>query len=782
MLTWETLKSFEFDKVIERLMSFIFCPATKEKAHLRPSFVASEITVLLRHTREFQEMARFDGEPGLEGLPDLRPILEVLRVPGSTLRIEGLIQLWKFFVLCEEAERFVKERKIAEKYPALWSDYFCKIKNFTALRKKIEKIVSPEGYILDTASDRLYQLRRRIKITSERIEEALSKFLQSPKMSALLQEKIYTIRKERYVVPIKIQHHHSVDGVIVDYSSSGSTVFMEPRIISRFNNELELLKHLEQEEVEKILCQMTSDLRPSAQDIALAFSSCTQLDLLRAKVKLGESWEGLIPQVGGEELVIREGRHPLLFKKAVPFDLALSASKRVLVVSGPNAGGKTVLLKSLALIVSLAFCGIPVPIRPGSVIPFYEDLFVDIGDHQDLENELSTFTSRTRNLAEALKAECSRVLFLIDELGAGTDPNEGTALAIATLRHLKKKGAMCVVTTHLPLLKYHASQEEGMSVASLAINPDTFEPTYRLVLGETGASYGIRIAARVGLPQEVVDEAMHLLSTEEVQLNDLLITLTREKNSLDKILEDNTRKARELQEKEKEIEEKLQSLRQKERALLRDFKRELEDYIARTKNEISQIVGQLRKEKALDQEEYDHLKRRLKEGEAKVREIGELVTEVSPPQEVHFQEGDEVLVDFLNQAGTIVSLNEKKKNALVSIGSRKIEVPLSSLHKLAHRTEAPLSSSFPRFTTPGMKNEIEIRALTKDEALEKLDRYFDRVLLAGFTTVYVIHGKGEGILRELTHEFLRNHPHVASFRLGSPEEGGIGVTVVTLKS
>ncbi|MGC8778351.1 MAG: Smr/MutS family protein, partial [Candidatus Caldatribacteriaceae bacterium] len=372
-------------------------------------------------------------------------------------------------------------------------------------------------------------------------------------------------------------------------------------------------------------------------------------------------------------------------------------------------------------------------------------------------------------------------LFLIDELGAGTDPNEGTALAIATLRYLQRKGTMCVVTTHLPVLKYHASQEEGMAVASLAINPDTFEPTYRLVLGEIGASYGIRIAARAGLPRELVDDATQLLSTEEVQLNDLIIALTREKNNLARIIEENALKTKELEKREKEIEERAKEVKARERELLKVFKRELEEYLVQTKDEVSRIVGQLRKEKRLDQEEYEHLKKRIEEEEERVRILAETLMETSSPEEI-FQEGETVLVDFLNQTGIIVSLDEKKRNALVHIAGRKIRVPTRSLHRLVNQKAPPSSSSFPRFTTPMLKNEIEIRTLTRDEALEKLDQYFDRVILAGFTTVYVIHGKGEGILRELTHEFLRKHPYVESFRLGYPEEGGLGVTVVTLKT
>lgn len=782
MLTWEILKSFEFDKIIDRLSVFLSCKATKEEFQVQPSFSSSEIVLCLQRAAEFQEMVRFDGDLDLRGLSDLRPILQLLGISGSALNVEGLLKLWRFFLLCEETESFVQERKIPEKYPALWNEYFSKIRNFVSLRKKIEKVISPDGTILDTASDHLYQLRRNIRVTSESIEKVLNQLLQNPKMGSLFQEKIYTIRKERYVVPIRIQYRHVVDGVIVDYSSSGSTVFIEPKIISRLNNELELLKIKEKEEVESILYQLTSLLRPSLNDISRSFWTFIQLDFLRAKVKLGETWEGIIPQVGGEELIIREGKHPLLFKKAVPFDLFLSPSEKILVVSGPNAGGKTVLLKSIALIVSLAFCGIPVPAKPGSRIPFYEDIFVDIGDHQDIENELSTFTSRTRNLAETIQRNCSQTLFLIDELGAGTDPNEGTALAMAVLKYLREKGATCVVTTHLPVVKYRASQEEGMGMASLTINPDTFEPAYRLVLGEIGASYGIRIAERVGLPKEIIKESLHLLSEEEIQLNELLIALAREKNRLVQIVAENSRRAKDLEEKEREIAKRIEDLKKREKILLREFKQELEQYLSQTKDEVSRMVGKLRKENQLNQEKYELWKKRIKYEEEKLQKIEEAITEPYEVAEEDFQEGDTVLIDFLNERGTIVTLEKKKKNALVDIGGRKVRVSVTALRKLKDQKPLSLPSHFSRFTTPLLENKIEIRSLTKDEAFEKLDQYLDRVVLAGFTTVYIIHGKGEGILREMTHEFLRKHPQVESFRLGYPEEGGMGVTVVTLKS
>ncbi len=784
MFTSEVLKGFEFDKITERLNSFFFCPATREYEEIRPSFSPSEITLNVQKTTEFQEMTQFDGALTLDGLSDLRPLLRVLAVSGSMLKAEDLLQLGKFLFLCEEAERFCSERKIREKYPTLWENCFRVVRGFPTLRKKIERIIAPDGSILDTASDTLYQLRRKIRLTNERIEEVLNGVLQNPRIVPLLQERIYTVRKGRYVIPVKSQHRHAIDGVIVDYSSSGSTVFVEPKAIVKLDNELELLNFLQEEEITKILRQITAEIRLAIHDLEQVFLALLHLDLLQAKVRLGKTWEGVIPRVGGEQLVIRGGHHPLLGKKAVPFDLTLSPREKILVVSGPNAGGKTVLLKSLALIVTLTFCGIPAPLQVGSMIPFYGDMVVDIGDHQDLENELSTFTSRIWHLSQALQKDCSSTLFLIDELGSGTDPNEGTALAIATLRYLRERGATCIVTTHLPILKYRALHEMGVGVASLAINPDTLEPTYQLVLGEIGASYGIQIAQRVGLPEEVVNEARSLLNEAEIQLNELLVTLAQKKNVLNAMVAEVREQAQELARKEQELTAKSTELKHREKVLLKEFKQQLEQYLYQTKKEIAEIIGRLRKENRLDEEEYSHLKKKIFEKEHDLQALipQERLQEDASLLLPEIREGDVVMVDFLKQAGTVVSVNEKKGEAWVNLGGRRVKVPLLSLQK----TEEPQKVLVPtfHFSSPNasrVKGEIEIRSLTKEEALEKLDHYFDQVLLAGWKTVYVIHGKGEGVLRELTHEFLRNHPAVESFRLGYPEEGGLGVTVVTLK-
>ena len=550
-------------------------------------------------------------------------------------------------------------------------------------------------------------------------------------------------------------------------------------IFLELDNELELNRLQEEEEIARLLRELTSELRPFLEEIKETYDALIYLDLLQAKANLGKSWKGKVPE-WGEKLVIRGGHHPLLGEKAVPFDLELSPDKSILVISGPNAGGKTVLLKSVALVVFLTFCGIPPPVEEGSSLPLYRYLFVDIGDHQDLENELSTFTYRLSSLKKALQEAESPALFLIDELGGGTDPEEGSALAIAILQYLQKRGVTTLVTTHLPAVKQYAFQEEGAIPASLAFDPRTLEPTYRLVVGEIGPSYGIHIAERVGIPAEIIQNAITIVDKREWEFNQLLLSLSQRREDLDRLAREYENKLRELREKEEELRQKEKELEKKREKIEKEEREEFADYLRQTQREISQLVGKLRKEERLDQEEYQKLKKRLGEEKKRWEELAKNVM-VSSPEE-NWQEGETVIVDFLKQKGKIISLDFKKKEAVVEIEGRKVKTSFSHLEKTEkEEDDSPLFAAINSSPVPQVKNQIEIRALRWEEAWEKLEKYFDQVIIAGFHTVYIIHGKGEGILREATHQFLRDNPYVESFRLGYPEEGGIGVTVVTLK-
>ena len=772
------LETFDFDKIVERLVSFCSSSPTEELARSIAPFSPEEVDLKTQEAREALDMIQFDGSLSLRGLPDLRSLFPRIEVVDASLSLENLVEVLRFFRLTLETREEARERKIKEKYPSL-SFYFDKIKDFRPLVKKMEKVISKEGYILDTASDRLWELRKKAKILQNRIGRELEEMLNSSQLAPLLQDRNYTQRRGRYVIPLKIQYRNAIDGLIIDYSSSGSTVFIEPARILELDNELELNRLQEEEEIARLLRELTSELRPFLEEIKETYDALIYLDLLQAKANLGKSWKGKVPE-WGEKLVIRGGHHPLLGEKAVPFDLELSPDKSILVISGPNAGGKTVLLKSVALVVFLTFCGIPPPLEEGSSLPLYRYLFVDIGDHQDLENELSTFTYRLSSLKKALQEAESPALFLIDELGGGTDPEEGSALAIAILQYLQKRGVTTLVTTHLPAVKQYAFQEEGAIPASLAFDPQTLEPTYRLVVGEIGPSYGIHIAERVGIPAEIIQNAITIVDKREWEFNQLLLSLSQRREDLDRLAREYENKLRELREKEEELRHKEKELEKKREKIEKEEREEFADYLRQTQREISQLVGKLRKEERLDQEEYQKLKKRLGEEKKRWEELAKNVM-VSSPEE-NWQEGETVIVDFLKQKGKIISLDFKKKEAVVEIEGRKVKTSFSHLEKTEkEEDDSPLFAAINSSPLPQVKNQIEIRALRWEEAWEKLEKYFDQVIIAGFHTVYIIHGKGEGILREATHQFLHDNPYVESFRLGYPEEGGIGVTVVTLK-
>ncbi len=772
------LASFEYDRILELLVPLCSCPATQERARALLPLAPETLPLHLEVMRELRDLIRFDGDIPFGEFPDLRPVLEVLHLPGVRLSLEEAQKVYRFLLMSQGIRHFLKERGVEKKYPRISSLYFRNIQDFSGFLRYAERILSQDGQVLDTASEKLWNIRRRKEEVQSRIVEVLHRILQDSRITRYLQEPLYTLRKGRYVLPVKAQFRNMLRGFVVDCSSSGSTLFIEPWAVAELANELEVLETLEEEEVSRILFAFTEKLRPLFSALRETFESLVELDLLRAKVKLGERWKGEIPEVGGETLRIYEGRHPLLFERAVPFDLEVSADRSIVVVSGPNGGGKTVLIKALALLVTLTFSGIPAPLAQGSSIPLYDYLFVDIGDHQDLESSLSTFTSRMVLLRAALQKAGPRSLFLIDELGAGTDPHEGAALGIALLEYLKKRGTTCIATTHLPALREYALRGEGVLPASLAFDPDTLRPTYCLVVGSVEGSYGITIAERVGLPQEVIQGARQVLRKEEVAFNELLLSLSREREEMRKKLGELHERLAELGKREEEVQVLRKALEEERRRLTRTLKEEWEARLREREKEIARLVGELRKSRELDEEKYGELREILREERQWLESLKE---EREEPQE--FQAGDRVFVDPLGR-GVVLEVDTKKGEVLVAVGERRVRVAPERLRR--EEKEIPQESPQTSITTFTLReritNEVTIRALKAEEALAVLERYLDRAILAGFTTVYIIHGKGEGKLRRVTHEFLRSHPYVQEFRPGRPEEGGLGVTVVTLRT
>ena len=785
-LSNDILKNFDFDKILIQLGSACVCEVSREKmSDLKPYSDPNQVNRRLQTVQQYIELVTFDGSLDLSGLTDLREIFQKVTISGSILSISQILILLDFCLLCEKIRHFQNETKIKGKYPFL-SQYFEAIDNYLPLIKRMKAVCSPEGFILDTASDRLCELRKRLNRLQEEIRITIDSCLHSRDMAPLLQEATYTIRRGRYVVPIKSEFRGRIDGVVVDYSSSGSSVFIEPKPLMYLNNELEVLTIQEKDEIEAILQKLTADVRPFLKQLQSSFDALIELDLLQAQSRLARKWKASIPRVGEPDLSIKEGRHPLLGEKAVPFSLHFTPDKKIMVISGPNAGGKTVLLKSLALIVYLAHCGVPVPVSPGSSCPFYHHLFVDIGDHQDIEQNLSTFTYRLSAFQKSLSSVSAHSLYLIDEMGTGTDPNEGSALGIGMIDFLQHQGATCIATTHYPLIKNYVSQRTGMITASMEFNPVLFQPTYRLLIGEIGESYGIKIAEKLGIPSSIITTAIQQLQNDWIDLNELIISNRQKNQELNGLIADWKEKVEENTLRNLEVTRLQDELESQKKALLKDFQEKLAQFLKKTRDEISQLVGRLRREKTLDEAVYRELKEEMSQNFDRSEEISRIATApLARSSYLSYQVGEKVIVDIFQKEAEIIALDLMKHEATVLVNGRKVVIALDHLSKKTSSEEVPISSSTLNYSyrsaARGVSNEIEIRMLKTEEAWEKLDKYFDQVLLVGYKTIYIIHGKGEGILRKMTHHYLQENPSVESFRVGLPEEGGMGVTVVTLK-
>ncbi|MDI3525265.1 MAG: mismatch repair protein MutS2 [Candidatus Atribacteria bacterium] len=785
-LSQEILKSFDFHKIVERLSKSCSCGLTREWVmQIKPLASSEEIAQSLWEVKEYMEMLTFDTRLDFDQLEDLRETLNKLSKERSILYPEELIKILRLSSIASNLKNTVRSLSLDEKYPSL-KKYFQKIDDLSEVKRELEKTVSPEGKVLDTASANLLKIRTRIQHLQAEIEQVMRNLVRHYYEKKLLQEAIHTVRRGRYVIPVKASQASKIQGIVIDSSSSGSTVFIEPQPILQLNNQIEILRSQEQEEILRILSRVSDLLRTQLEALQRSFYNLVQLDFIKAKATLACTWKGCVPSLSKNQLYIKEGRHPLLGEKAVPFDLDINSSQPVMVVSGPNAGGKTVLIKALAMNVYLTHCGIPPALGEGSVIPLLEEIYVDIGDHQNLENNLSTFTSRMSKLKEAISQLKPDSLFLIDEIGSGTDPEEGSALGVALLEFLAEKGVLCVATTHLPKIKFAFDKNQKIKSASLEFDPVTLRPTFKLKTGKVGSSFGIKVAELIGMPEEIIKRALQKIDQDYLVVNNLLLSLEQKEKEMEEILSRLREKEERLSSKERELHLLQEELEKKRKEVVAEFTATMQAYLRKTQQEIANKVGKLRKENALNETVYQELKEVIAQSK---KHLQALQVEAEEKKKAYVPEREEhvYLPDF-QKWGRVISVNTRKKRAIVEIKGQKVKVPLDKIVKgelkSVEQEEAFQNSSPVRVSVPSKKtitNELEIRKLTQQEALMELEKYLDRALVAGFKTVYIIHGKGEGVLRKITHEYLKQQPFVESFRTGTPQEGGLGVTVVKLK-
>ena len=779
-------KALELDKILEMVAGECSSADGAELAReLEPVFTAAEARWLLEETdAAFVAMAKF-GAPSFYGMKNVTNPLrraqaggglglrELLDIAGTLRTIRGLTQWWGKSESVRTALTGRFEVLAPNKY----------------LEEKIFTCILNEEEVADNASPALANIRRKIRAASQRVRDQLDKLIRSPSHQKHLQESIVTQRGGRYVVPVKAEFRGEVPGLVHDTSASGATVFVEPMSVVEANNEIRVLRSDEQEEISRILLELSGEAGSFADSIIESYNYAVQLDLIFAKAQVAYRMKSVVPQVGEDgRIVLHAARHPLIPKdKVVPTDITLGVSFDTLIITGPNTGGKTVALKTIGLLTLMAMCGLMIPAGEGSQISVFRHILADIGDEQSIEQSLSTFSSHMVNIIHIFQVADASSLILLDELGAGTDPVEGAALAQSIIQELRGRGARLACTTHYAELKAYAIQTPGVENGSCEFDVATLRPTYRLLIGVPGKSNAFAITQRLGMDPSIVDRARELVSRESNAFEQVVGRLEEDRRKM----EDELRRLRESAAKAQQSAEQAERLKEEAES---QFKKEVD----RARQEAAQIVQKTRQRADALVNELEDLRRQKNkqlsaEQKARLRSgLKELENSSDPVRERRDDNyvlprplvvGDEVLIYDIDKDATVLE-EPKDGMVLVQAGIIKTRVPLSNLRLMSKRQmkkKNPTRTVTKNISTPEVASSLDLRGQTVEEALMEVDSFLDRASRMHLSQVTIIHGKGTGALRAAVQQHLRRCAQVKSFRLGTYGEGESGVTIAELK-
>ena len=793
------MKTIELDKVLELLAEKTACEDAADFArNLIPVTEIEEVQQMLSETdTAYQMMARF-GAPSFYGL---QQIVNSLRRAQSG----GVLNLAEFLSIAgvlRAMRGIVQWRKKSEGLQTMLDWRFDCLTSNPYLEDKINQTVASEEEVADTASSALADIRRKMRRASQKVREQLDSMIRSNTYQKYLQDQIVTMRGGRYVVPVKAEYRGEVPGLVHDTSSSGSTLFIEPMSVVEANNEIRVLQSKEKDEIERILTELSAEVGQFADDIIVGYDAAVQLNVIFAKADLAYSMKATMPQLNQTGIIqFKQARHPLLNRDTVvPTDIVLGKEFDTLMITGPNTGGKTVTLKTIGLLSAMAMCGLMLPVAENSTISVYKKVLVDIGDEQSIEQSLSTFSAHMTNIVSIIEEADSDSLVLLDELGAGTDPVEGAALAISIMERLAMYGAKIAATTHYAEIKEYALQTENVCNASCEFDVETLKPTYRLLIGIPGKSNAFAISQRLGLPEEIIEAAKQNISAEKTRFEDVLAQLDEARQALEKEKEEVDRlKAEQLESK--------RNLEQYKQKTYKMMERELQN----AQEKANRIVSSAKAESAKLLEELDDLRKqkeseefsKLVQGAKSVYKsninrledianpvIGRMKEEYVPPRP--FKKGDLVLVVQLNEEGVLLSDPDSSGNVQVQAGIMKTKVPVSDLRlvdkkrrrqidRMERKNNGGVTKTLKDKSQRSASSEIDLRGQTIEEGIMMVDQYIDSCLLMGIKTITIIHGKGTGALRSAIQQHLKNHKMVRTFRLGVYGEGEDGVTIAELK-
>lgn len=786
----KALKTLEYNKITDRLASHASSePGIKLCRELQPMMDMDEINSALKQTSDAVSRIFRHGSISFAGLKDIRPLTKALEV-GSALGMSELLDICSLLKVAAGARRYgVSEDETADSLSGLFNAIY----DIADVRREIERCILSEDEIADDASAELKNIRRQMRICTERIRTELNSMLNGSDRT-YLQEAVITTRGGRYCIPVKAEYKSQVPGMVHDQSKAGSTFFIEPMSVVRLNNEIREYEVKESEEIAKILASLSAMAGNYTAELDADYDILSQLDFIFAKAKLSFEYKGSEPIMNTRGYInIRKGRHPLIdSRKVVPIDVSIGDEYSELIITGPNTGGKTVTLKTIGLFSLLGQSGLHIPAADNSELTVFNDIFADIGDEQSIEQSLSTFSSHMKNIIEILAKADSNSLVLFDELCAGTDPTEGAALAISILTSLHKLRVTTVATTHYSELKIFALSTEGVQNACCEFDVATLAPTYRLLIGIPGKSNAFAISGKLGLPQYIIDDAKESLASEDVAFEDVIsdleksrVTIEREKLELEEYKKEVEDLKNQLKAKNERLDERsddiLQKAREEASAILREAKETADDAIRKLNkaNAAGMSVAELEKQR-----------QRIKDNINKV-DKGRVIKSQAPARQhkaSDFHIGDRVHVASLNLDGTVHTLPNQKGELNVTIGIMNYNVNMSDLTIIEEASEMrkikQKSSGIGKLKmskTASISPEINLIGMTSDEAIMTLDKYLDDAFLSHISPVRIVHGKGSGILRNAVHNYLKRQKHVKSFRLGSFGEGDYGVTIVEFK-
>ncbi len=782
------LNKLEYNNILEILSTYCNTYLGKEiSLSLLPSNNVNDVDLMLSETYEAVNLINRNSTPPISEIDNIGPYIKSLE-SYNTISAKALLSISNILEMADELVSYFKSFDKSNEFSHL-SDYFSGLYTNSNILNKIKKSIIDENTISDTASNTLLNIRKKELNIEQEIKNKLNSILHSSTYSKYMQENVVTIRNERYVIPVKQEYRSFVKGFIHDMSSSGSTIFIEPLAVFELNNELNNLKIEEHNEIEKILHSLSSILFPYTNELKQNVTIIGKLDFIFGKAKYSNSINGITPKINSEKFIdLINARHPLIEnEKVVPISINLGKDFSLLIITGPNTGGKTVTLKTIGLLELMATSGLNIPADEKSSIYVFDEIFADIGDDQSISDSLSTFSSHMSNISNIVNIATDKSLVLVDELGSGTDPLEGAVLAISILEYFKSKNILSIATTHYQELKRYALLTENVQNASVEFDVQNLRPTYKLLLGIPGKSNAFEISSKLGLKSEIIDKARSLLDKQDIDIETLLKKIYDDKIEIENEKQEIEKNLNQIELLRNNLQRDNSILKKQEKEFIDNAKIKAREILLDAKTEATELINEMKQIEADSNsiDKLNELRNKLNNSikEKSISKDNDFIP-IDPISKDLIKPNQKVYITTLEQNGIITSKINKDDEVQVQIGFIKTNINIKYLEKPRHlkddltKTETHTSSKVSKTRTAS--SELNVIGLTTSEAIPQVDKFLDDCFLAHITTAHIIHGKGTGKLRQAIHSFLKKHPKVKSYRVGTYGEGEMGVTIVEL--